>query len=116
MADDFVDRSAEGFGELVVIVRGGIRSVFDDEVMHFCVDLVGGDTRPDEGVPEIEGLAGEDSDFSQDFDVLDVLNFDVFLEFGLLLFLGDAGIVVIWLHDMLGDGPLVGHNSRPEGP
>ena len=115
MADDFVDRSTEGLGKLIVIVRGGIRSVFDDEVMHFCVDLVGGDAWPDEGVAEIEGLAGEDSYFSQDLDVLDVLNFDVFLEFGLLLFLGDAGIVVIWLHDVLGDGPLVGHNSRPEG-
>lgn len=51
VADYFINRCAQGFRELVVIVWGRICFVFYDEVMHFGVDLVGCDASLNQRVP-----------------------------------------------------------------
>jgi hypothetical protein len=57
MAYNLIDARAQGFGELVIVIRRRICLMFDNEVMHLGIYLISGDPRLDQRVSEIESFS-----------------------------------------------------------
>src|SRR5690606_30661353 len=59
VADDLVDRGADRLGEALVVERGRVRAVVDDELVAQAIELAGGDSGSDVRADEVEHRSGE---------------------------------------------------------
>lgn len=71
VANDLVDGSAHGFGEVVIIEGGRVRATLDGRFVHNSVNLIRCDTRTNSGSTNIQNLAGNLSRFL--FEMLPLL-------------------------------------------
>jgi hypothetical protein len=114
VANDLVDRSAEGFGELVIVQRRWVGIVTNNEVMHSLVNRVSCNSCLHKGMPEVQGLPCQEGDMANNSDILFAFYFDVLLQFGLLFLFGDGCEEVIWFGYMFWDCTFFGYISWSE--